>query len=315
MATVIITGATGLIGTALTKTLLIKGYTVIGFTCGGQQPSVNHPKLSFAKWNVEKGILDREALLAADHIVHLAGAGISDKRWSHGRKGAIYDSRIQSSRLLAKTLLENDNRLKSFVSASAIGWYGEDASITNPHPFIETDPPGHGFLSRTCKDWEECLKPLQGSKRVVILRQGIVFAKEGGAISKLLKPLRWGVAASPGSGRQIMSWISLHDLVRMYGVAIEQTTLNGVYNAVAPTVVSTGVLVKMLAASLTKHSIQARIPGWLLKVVLGELSMELLKSSTVSPAKICGSSFSFDHPDINSFLVSSLRTPCQEVNN
>jgi uncharacterized protein len=298
MVTVIITGGTGMIGTALTKALLQKGYRVIILS---REPAKHREEnnLSYAKWNIGKQTIDRQAIIKADHIIHLAGAGVADKRWTKKRKKEIVDSRVKSGALLVKALQENDNKVRSVVTASAIGWYGPDPVIPNPVPFTETAPAAPGFLGETCYQWEQSLQPVTDmGKRLVQLRTGIVISSTGGALAEFKKPLRMGIAAILGNGKQVISWIHLDDLVEMYIAAIENESMNGAYNAVAPLPVTNKELVLCLAKNRKSFYIPVHIPVFLLKLVLGEMSIEVLKSATVSADKIKATGFNFKFPGL-----------------
>src|SRR5690349_943355 len=188
MATVLITGGTGLIGSALTTELLNRGYDVIILTRSPEKYS-NTSKLSYAKWDIEKETIDAGSITRADYIIHLAGEGVADKRWTQKRKKQIADSRTNSSALLVKALKENVNDVKAVVSASGIGWYGS-ASMALPgekgtenNPFDETDPAAEDFLGTTCTEWEASIDPVISlGKRLVKFRTGIVLSREGGAL-------------------------------------------------------------------------------------------------------------------------------------
>lgn len=308
MPTIIITGGTGLIGKALGKALLEKGYRVIILSRKpADKPIAGN--FSYAAWNVEQQTIDKEAIGAADHIIHLAGAGVADKRWTKKRKQEIISSRVESSKLIVDSLKTIPNNVKAVISASAIGWY----LIPNPSPqggegnrlrkFVESDPSANDFLGTTCKQWEESIEPVTGlGKRLVILRIGIVLSKEGGALKEFLKPLRFGIAAILGNGKQIISWIHMDDLVSMFIAAIEDDKLNGVYNAVAPNPVSDKELMIELAKARKKFYIPVKIPSFILKLVLGEMSIEVLKSATVSCEKIQRAGFNFRFPVIGAAL-------------
>ena len=234
MATVLITGGTGLIGNALSKLLLEKGYEVIILTRDSEkQQSKTSDRISYASWDIRKQTIDITSIQKADYIIHLAGAGVADKRWTAARKKEILDSRTKSSALIINALKENDNKVKAIVSASGIGWYGPD-----PAPggrFKEEDPAHNDFLGQTCLQWEQSINPVTTmGKRLVILRTGIVLSKENGALAEFKMPIRFGVAAILGDGKQIISWIHIDDLCRLYLEAIENENLSGVYNAVAP---------------------------------------------------------------------------------
>lgn len=302
MKTVLITGGTGLIGSVLIKALTRKGYDVIVLTRHKQQHR-SAERVHYADWAVEEQHIDREAIAKADHIIHLAGANVADKRWTAERKKEIVDSRVQSGALLVKALKELPNKVQTVVSASAIGWYGPDATIPNPDPFVETDPPASDFLGRTCQQWEATLQPItQLDKRLVILRTGIVLSKEGGAYPEFRKPLNFGVAAILGNGKQVVSWIHMDDLVRMYVEAIENKTMQGVFNAVAPHPVNNKTLVLQIAKQRKRFYIPANVPSFVLKIMLGEMSIEVLKSATVSSGRIEAAGFQFLFPTIETAI-------------
>lgn len=307
MKTVLITGGTGMVGRALTKALLKKGYGVIVMGRGGVRDAAlrqaqDYNGLTFAKWNVEKQEIDAAAVAKADYIIHLAGAGVADKRWTAKRKQEIFDSRVKSGALLVHSLKSIPNKVKAVISASAIGWYGAD---TIARKFEEPDKAADDFLGQTCKQWEESIEPVAAmDKRLVKLRIGIVLSTEGGALKEFLKPLRFGIASVLGSGRQIISWIHIDDLVNMFITAIESEDINGVYNAVAPSPVSNKELILTLAKARNKFYIPVPVPSFVLKMMLGEMSIEILKSATVSSAKAEKAGFSFQYPSIAAAVKS-----------
>lgn len=309
MPKVLITGGTGMIGKALAKALLDKGYTVTILTRKKPDSSPDEHIL-YAEWDIKKQQIDPDAIAKADHIIHLAGANVGEKRWTKKRKQEIIDSRVKSARLLIKAMNEIPNRIKTVVSASGIGWYGPDPSIPNPSPFKEKAPAYDDFLGQTCLQWEECLEPAaQLGKRVVSLRTGIVLSDRGGALEEFQKPLRFGIATILGSGRQVVSWIDIQDLVRIYIKAIEDTQLSGSYNAVAPHPVSNKQLVLALARMVKgKFYVPVHVPTFVLKLVLGEMSIEVLKSATVNCDKIMRSGFTFQFPSIESALATDRRS-------
>lgn len=304
METVLITGGTGLVGKALTAHLTGKGYNVIVLTrkIPAEKPGDN---VQYALWNVQQQTIDISALQKADYIIHLAGAGVMDKRWSAAWKKEILDSRVKSSELLVKTLKENSNKVKAVISSSAIGWYGKDTNeSTAKGGFTENDPADKNFLGETCRLWEESISPvLQLNKRLVILRTGIVLSNDGGAFAEFKKPLRFGTASILSDGRQIVSWVHIDDLCRMYIAAMENENLNGVYNAVAPAPVNNKMLTLELAKKLRgKFFIPVHVPSFVLKIALGESSIEVLKSTYVSCEKIKKAGFVFLYPAIDAAL-------------
>lgn len=305
MQTVIITGGTGLVGKALTKHLVEKGFSVIIFT--RKLPSINNsnPAISYALWNVKEKKIDVAAIQKADYIIQLAGAGVVDKKWTDVYKKEILNSRTESSALLTATLQNNNNKVKTIVSASAIGWYGaDDVHADKQTSFVETDKPAPGFLGNTCKLWEESIEPAaQLGKRLVKLRTGIVLSNDGGALAEFKKPIQFGVAGILGSGKQIVSWVHIDDLCRMYIAALQNEQLNGSYNAVAPAPVSNKILTLELAKLMKgKFFIPLHVPGFVLKIMLGERSIEVLKSTRVSCEKIKKTGFTFLYPSIEAAL-------------
>jgi len=301
MSTVLITGGTGLIGKALTKALIEKGYSVIILTRNPGQQKTSNPAISYAGWDINKEEIDNSAISKSDYIIHLAGAGVADKRWTEKRKKEIVDSRTKSSALIIKSLTENANNVKAVFSASGIGWYGPDAP--GKKAFIESDPAYSDFLGQTCKLWEASIEPVaQLNKRLVVFRTGIVLSNDGGALTEFKKPLKFGIATVLGSGKQIVSWIHMDDLTRLYIAAIENEKINGVYNAVAPRPVTNQELILELAKQRKRFYISFNVPSFVLKMVLGEMSIEILKSATVSCEKIQQERFTFQYPSIKSAM-------------
>lgn len=304
MAVVLLTGGTGMIGRALTKALLKRGYEIIVLT-RGSIPKLPVIGISYAAWNPATQEIDQAAFARADHIIHLAGAGVADKRWTRKRKEQIVQSRVQGGELIVKSLQAIPNKIRTVISASAIGWYGADNPSGN-RKFVETDPPSSDFLGSTCRQWEQSMAPAASlQKRLVYLRIGIVLSNEGGAYKEFAKPLRWRIAAILGNGKQVISWIHIDDIVNLFIAALENEKLSGVYNAVSPMPVSNKELVKSMTRSLGKKCITVKVPAFLLKIILGEMSTEVLKSTSVSCDRIIQEGFSFQYPEINE-AVSAL---------
>ena len=301
MQTILITGGTGMVGQSLTNVLLAKGYQVIVLTRQKKQSSRAH--FSFAQWDLNKSWIDPAAIAAADYIIHLAGEGVADKRWTAARKKAILDSRVNSSALLVKALKEYPNKVKAIVAASAIGWYGPDNEKSTASGFVETDLVASSFLGDTCRQWEESMHPVKAMGiRLVTIRIGIVFNKMGGALAEFMKPAKLGAAAILGDGQQMVSWIHQQDLNRLMLFALEQEQVEGVYNAVAPDPVNNAILTKAIASRFHTWAIPFNVPSFILKVMLGEMSVEVLKSAKVSASKIIAAGFKFDYASMDEAL-------------
>ncbi len=304
MYTVLITGGTGLIGKALTKMLVEKGHQVIILSRNFETSKDSHVK--YAMWDVTKQTVDEKAIREADYIVHLAGAGVADKRWTKSRKKEIVESRTLSSALLVKALQTKPNKVKAIISASAIGWYGGDEQRPSSQKmFTEDMPASSDFLGETCRLWEQSIDPVQTlGKRLVKLRTGIVLSNEGGAFAEFKKPLKLGLAAILGNGQQVISWIHIEDMCRLYIYAMEHDEINGVFNAVAPMPVKNKVLTVLLAKKVKgRFFIPMNVPGFVLKIMMGEMSTEVLKSTTASSKKISETGFTFLYPSIESAVI------------
>jgi len=271
---ILITGGTGLIGRALTEKLTSEGHTVAILSRSGGDFT----------WNVKKHYMDPLALQNVDAIVHLAGAGIAEKRWSVARKKEIVDSRVESARLLVDTLANNNHQVKTVVSASGIGYYGSDTGETN---CTETSNPGVDFVAECTQEWEKSVDPFtdQGI-RVVKLRTGLVMASQGGIFRVLTRPVYWFIGAILGTGKQWQSWIHMDDLVEIFHQSLINSSAAGVYNAVAPEPIRHGDMIRMIAKKLKRPLIFPAIPTWFLKIILGEMADLVTGGNLVSSQKI-----------------------------
>jgi uncharacterized protein (TIGR01777 family) len=297
MKNILISGGTGLVGKELTAALLERGYDVVILTRSKSMESKN-PRIKYVHWSIEKKYIDPNALQDVDAIIHLAGAGVVEKRWSDSYKKEIEMSRTESSAILMNALSVQNHNVKTFISTSAIGWYGPD--IPGGSPFSEEAPAHKDFLGKTCKLWEESVYPCKNMGiRLCIVRTGIVLSKNGGALKEFLKPIKMGVAAILGNGKQIISWIHIRDLCNLYIHLMEKENLNGVFNGVAPTPVSNKNLTISLASCIRKtFFIPIHVPAFMLKIIMGESSIEVLKSTTVDARKISTSGFTFIYPTL-----------------
>ena len=298
METILIAGGSGLIGSAITELLVKQGFNVVILT-RQKDKNKRSQQVQYAEWDPEKNYIEESVFETVDYLVHVAGEGVADKRWTGKRKRIIIDSRVDTSAFLVECLKKYQNKVRTVVAASAIGWYGPDPEIPNPKPFHESAAPFNDFLGTTCKKWEDALHEFEAlNKRLVILRTGIVLSKNGGAYPQFKKCIGPGITAILGSGRQMISWIHIEDLASMYALAMMNSSLSGVYNAVTPSPVSNEKMIKEIELIKNKNQVKLHVPDFVLKLALGELSIEVLKSCTVSSDKISNAGFQFKFPSI-----------------
>jgi uncharacterized protein (TIGR01777 family) len=297
---VLITGGSGLIGRYLTSALLSEGYKVSHLSRQASQ----FGKVRVYRWNSEQNILDPTIVEGVDYIIHLAGANIGEKRWTKKRKDEILQSRVNSARLLFKTVSENKNRLKAFITASAIGYYG---SVSSEHIFNEQDSPGDDFLGYTCLKWEEAADLFQNSGiRTVKIRTAVVLEKSDSALSKLMLPAKFGFLVKTGTSKQYMPWIHISDLVRIYLKAVEDQNITGAYNAVSPHHVTHNEFVKTLSQVMNKPVLHVPVPSFILRVALGEMSDIVLKGSRVSSEKLIATGYKFRFNNLQDALNNAI---------
>ncbi|MGV3557673.1 TIGR01777 family oxidoreductase [Larkinella arboricola] len=303
--TVLITGGTGVIGRRLTELLLQQGFQVSLLSRSAVKK--NLPGVTVYQWNVEKGHIDPQAILTAQHIIHLAGAGIAEQRWTDGRKRLIIESRTQSTQLLANALRSTRHNVESFVAASAIGYYGGD---TGDRPLTETSDGGTDFMARVVRAWERSVDDVASlGIRTVRLRIGIVLSMQGGALPKLVQPARFGLGAPLGSGQQYISWIHIDDLCRMFIQALLDEEWQGIYNAVAPEPVTNSIFVRLINEQLRKPSFLPNIPAFAIRLLFGEMAIVVLGGNYVLNRRIEEESrFQYRFANISDALTNLLGT-------
>lgn len=300
---ILITGATGLVGRALTARLQARGHEIHYLTTSRDEAPIAGARPFY--WNAAQGRLDEAALEGVEAIVHLAGAPISN-RWTPSYKQEILESRVLTAKLLFHAVKHHRNhKLGHFVTASAIGLYADDLN----HLYTEDDTKyDGGFLGNVVVKWEAAAKPFaQLGMKVAQIRTGLVLAREGGMLPQLARPIRHYVGTAFGSGRQWQSWIHLDDLVGLYVQALEDRW-EGPYNAVAPHPVTQNTLVKEIAKILGKPLLLPNVPRFLLKMVLGDMHQLLFTSQKVSAEKVQKEAYSFRFPELQPALDDLLKS-------
>lgn len=287
-----ITGASGLIGSALVGHLKSQGHHVLKLV---RRAPINSEEV---QWDPTTGYVDLEALEGVDAVIHLAGAGVGDKRWN-----AKYRAEILNSRLLGTTTIANavtQLRPEVFISASAIGWYGE----TGNRAVTEDDRGGDDFLATVCREWESAADQAHGC-RVVKLRTGLVLDPTGGALSRMLLLFKLGLGGKLGNGQQYWSWITLHDQIRAIDFLLNHP-INGAVNLTAPNPVTNQEFTAALARALKRPAL-IPAPAFALKIALGGFSVEVLGSKRVMPQVLTDNGFTFDYPHIGAALEELTR--------
>lgn len=295
---VLITGGHGMIASALTQ-MLQPTYEVRFLTR-------NKEKANDFTWDIKQDFIDKKALQQVDHIIHLSGANIATKAWSPERKNEIAESRVKAAQLLLKALKQENRQLKSFISASAIGYYGTQ---TSESILTETDHHGSDFMSEVVVAWEQAAERFSQegvAQRVVKLRTGVVLAKEGGALPKMLIPITYYFGAPLGNGKHYMPWIHLEDICRMYLFALQHQDLKGPYNAVAPHPVRNKEFTFAVAKTLRKPIFMPGVPPFLIRLIFGERAEVILNGTRISAAKILQSGFKFKYGNLQAALQNLL---------
>jgi len=291
---ILVTGSTGLIGSALVPFLGAGGHAVIRLV-----RSEVPPGSAAARWDPEAGTLDRAALEGLEAVVHLAGEDISSGGWTAAKKARIRQSRVEGTALLARTLASLDRPPAVLACASAIGYYGDrgDDALT------EESPPGAGFLASVCRDWEAAATPaVEAGIRVLHLRFGVVLSAAGGALAKMLGPFRMGMGGPIGSGRQYVSWIALDDALGAISHLLSSRTLRGPVNVASPKPVTQGEFARTLGRVLGRPTVLA-VPAFGVRLIFGEMATDvLLASQRLEPARLLSSGYEFRYPELEPAL-------------
>lgn len=296
---VLITGASGAIARVLSKKL--ENQYSIRFLTRKKEAENEF------EWDLENQIVDENAFENVSHIIHLAGANISEKRWTEDRKKELISSRVDSAKLILNTLQKKNLKLKSFISASGINFYG---TKTTDKIFIENDAPGNDFLSEVVVVWEKVadeFKEQNISERVVKIRTAVVLSKNEGALAKMMTPIKFGIGSPLGSGKQYMPWIHIDDICSIYEFALKNPEVEGSYNASASQHTTNENLTKLIAKVLGKPLLMPNVPSFILKLIFGELADALLEGSRASSEKIIKAGFEFQFPDLKMALEDLLK--------
>jgi uncharacterized protein (TIGR01777 family) len=293
---VAISGAIGLIGTALRESLAADGIQIVALS---RSPAI--PPLETITWDVENGRFDASRLEDVDAVVHLAGEPIA-QRWNDARKKAIRESRVKSTRLLIEGLKSLKRRPKVLISGSAIGFYGDRGDET----LVESSPAGTGFLPETCQAWEHAAMEAMGlGIRTAVLRTGIVLSTKGGALKKMLLPFRLGAGGPVGGGRQWMSWIHIDDLVGAIRHILQKDEIMAAVNGVAPEPATNAEFSKALGRALSRPAFLPA-PAFALRIAFGEMSSIVLEGQKVLPKKLLDTGYRFRFPQLSGALEDIL---------
>ncbi|MGK7389289.1 MAG: TIGR01777 family oxidoreductase [Candidatus Cyclobacteriaceae bacterium M2_1C_046] len=298
---ILITGGSGMIGGEITQKLLAQGYAINYLS---RKPEKMDRVAAF-HWNPEAGQFDEQALRDVDFIINLAGAGIADERWSSDRKKLILESRTKSTAFLRDQLRTSKvHNVKALISASGMNYYGYDNADNWQK---EDSPAGDDYLANVVKAWEEEARMYEElGIRVVICRFGMVLSTKGGALPRMIKPIKLGAAAALGSGQQWMSWVHVEDLVGIVGFAINEDRISGIYNVVAPEPVTNKEFTKKAAEVMGKPYFLPNVPAFALRTALGEMSVLLLGSNRISSEKLQEEGYNFEYDTLDKALSNLL---------
>ncbi|MCA0430757.1 MAG: TIGR01777 family oxidoreductase [Bacteroidetes bacterium] len=300
MKKILIAGGTGFVGKQLIPFLVEKGYSIHVLTRKSSANTLEN--IRFFQWDIEKQYIDKKAFEGVEILINLTGANIGEKRWTNDRKKELIDSRIKSIDLLYQYISKNKFDINTFISSSAVGFYG---AITTDKLFVETSKNGNDFLASVCRKWEAfALKFTNLGIRTVVLRKGVVLVKNGGMVQKLTPLAKRGITVSLGSGKQYLPWIDIRDLVRLYEFILSNSTVSGIFNAIAIEQITMNDFSKRLLHSFGKKSFLPNVPSFIIRLLFGEMSVMLLEGSKVSNEKLKTTGFIFEFDTLEKSLSS-----------
>ncbi len=299
---ILIAGATGFIGQQLMVRWLEQGYAVNALSRKPRRSS--EPHLNYFQWDTNTGIIDEKAFEGVDTIINLTGANIVEKRWSHQRKKELIDSRTNSVNLLFNIVKDNNIQIKTFISSSAVGYYG---AVTSDKVFTENSPAGKDFLAEVCQSWEQAALQFNTlGTQTLILRKGVIIGKNGGMYQKLAPFARLGINTSLGSGQQFLPWMDVRDVIRLYDFVLTNNEISGIYNAVSSEHITMNDFSETLLQSFGKQSWLPNAPEIIIKMIFGEMAVMLLEGSKVSNEKLLSTGFTFEFDALMKSLESSM---------
>jgi hypothetical protein len=296
MSKILITGGSGLIGKKISELLLKLGREPVWLSREGNTQG----KIKSYQWDIQKRTVDEKAFEGVEQIVHLAGAGIADKRWTEAYKQNIIDSRVKSSELLLEHITKKNIKIKTLVGGSAIGYYGAKQSdkVVN-----ENESPGNDFLAESCVLWEKSYLPFSNlGIRVTVIRTGVVLSRDGGAYPKMAMPFKMGLGAALGSGKQFFPWIHINDVANIFVHALLHETMDGIYNAVCSEYVTNKDFSKQLAKSFHKVFFLPNVPAFVLRLAMGENALMVTEGLKIDNTKIKKTGFVFEFETLDAAL-------------
>ncbi|MES2241115.1 MAG: TIGR01777 family oxidoreductase [Bacteroidota bacterium] len=298
---VLITGGTGFVGKHLTQLLVANGFSV---SILSRTKKENTKNIFYYTWDVEKQLIEEEAIKKADYVIHLAGANIGEKRWTKKRKEEILSSRELSAQLIYDSLEKANKKIEAFISASAVGIYG---AVNGETICTEEMPAADDFLGQTCQKWETAADRFEKlGIRTVKIRTGLVLGQSEGFLIKLIPIFKLRLGSALGSGKQYMPWIHIDDLCKIYLEAIKNTKINGAYNAAINDTTTNKSFSKILAKLYGYRLWLPNVPSFVIKLALGEMSKLVLTGRKVSNAKIKELGFEFEHKDLETAIKNCL---------